>query len=121
MTGDDGLDPAAMSALLDVAGGDLDFVDDLAQTYLEDAPLRLAALDDAAAAGDPAGLVAPAHTLKSSSASMGAVRLADLARELEAAARNGAVPDALDRVAAMRAEYERVAAALSARPWREAS
>ena len=120
MTDSDALDPTAVEALLDLAGGDLDFVDEIADTYLADAPTQIDAIAAAASAGDPAALVAPAHTLKSSSASVGAVRLSELARELETAARSGAVIDASAWADAIRAEFERVAAALGDRPWRSA-
>ena len=121
MTEPGALDPAAIEALLDLAGGDLDFVDEIADTYVADAPQQVEAIGAAVEAGDDAALVAPAHTLKSSSASVGATRLSELARELETAARLGAVPDAADRHRAIRAELERVVEALEARPWRRAS
>ena len=119
MTGSDSvLDPDAITALLDLAGGDLDFVDEIADTYREDAPAQLAAIAAAVEAADASALVAPAHTLKSSSASVGAVRLSELARELEALGRTGSVDDGAGRLDALRAEYARVEAALLARPWR---
>ena len=43
----------------------------------------------AAAAGEAAALVRPAHTLKSSSASLGAMRLSAIARAIEEAGRTG--------------------------------
>ena len=39
--------------------------------------------------GDAAAIVRPAHTLKSSSAALGALRLAQIAREIEMAGRAG--------------------------------
>jgi HPt (histidine-containing phosphotransfer) domain-containing protein len=121
VTSDDVLDPAAVATLLDLAGGDLDFVDEIADTYREDTPVQLEAIATAVEAGDAAALVAPAHTLKSSSASVGAMRVAALAQELEALARSGEVPDGTSRLDALRREYGRVEAALEARPWRAAS
>jgi len=52
----------------------------------------------AAETGDQPALMMASHSLKSNSANVGAVQLADLCRALEADARAGAVPDALDRV-----------------------
>ena len=121
MTQADALDSASIDALLDLAGGDLDFVDEIADTYIADAPTQVGAISAAADAGDNAALVAPAHTLKSSSASVGATRLSELARELEAAARTGPVPDAAGRHQAIRDELDRVVEALEARPWRQGS
>ena len=119
MTDPGALDPAAIEALLDLAGGDLDFVDEIADTYVADAPTQVEAIGAAVNAGDDAALGAPAHTLKASSASVGATRLSELARELEAAARSGPVADPADRHRAIRAELALVVAALQARPWRQ--
>ena len=47
----------------------------------------------AAAGDDPAALLRPAHTLKSSSANVGALALAEQCRTLEADARTRHVPD----------------------------
>ena len=86
---------------------------DLVRVYLEDAPQRIAAIEVAAASGDAAAQVAPAHTLKSSSANIGATALSELARQIEHAARAG-VPIGPGEVAAgIRPEYERVATELS--------
>jgi len=92
-------DQAAFDHLLEITGNDLEFVDELIDTYLADASLQLEAMQAAAASGDAAALVRPAHSLKSSSANVGAMALADICRALEAAARTGDVPDAQGRVA----------------------
>ena len=93
------LDQAAFDHLLEITGNDLEFVDELIDTYLADAALQLEAIRAAASSGDAAALVRPAHSLKSSSANVGAMALADICRALEAAARTGVVPDATERVA----------------------
>ena len=93
------VDQAAFDHLLEITGNDLEFVDELIDTYLADASLQLAAMQAAASSGDAAALVRPAHSLKSSSANVGAMALADICRALEAAARTGDVPDARERVA----------------------
>jgi len=95
------VDPATFERLLDMAGGDRAFVDELVDTYLDDGAAQVEALRGAAAAGDAAAIVRPAHTLKSSSATVGALALADLCRQLEADGRAGAVPDAAERTAAV--------------------
>ena len=100
MTGDRALDPAALDRLRELAGGDEDFVRELLTTYLEDAVGQLARMRAAAEAGDQPALMMASHSLKSNSANVGAFHLADLCRALEADARAGAVPDAIDRVVA---------------------
>ena len=94
------LDPDAIDRLLEITGGDPGFVDELIDTYLEDAGTQLASLRQAALDGDPASMERPAHSLKSSSVTVGAMALAELCRSLEADARAGVVDDAADRVAA---------------------
>ena len=93
------IDQSAFDHLLEITGNDLVFVDELIDTYLADASLQLDAMRAAALSADAAALVRPAHSLKSSSANVGAMALADICRALEAAARTGDVPDATERVA----------------------
>ena len=66
-----------------------DFVVELAGDYLSDAATRMERLRQALAYGDADTLMLEAHTLKSSSANMGALAFADLAKRFEAAARDG--------------------------------
>ncbi len=106
------LDGSAFDHLLEITGNDLEFVDELIDTYLADASLQLEAMRAAASSGDAAGLVRPAHSLKSSSANVGAMALSDICRTLEAAARRGAVPDASERVADCDQAFADVRAAL---------
>jgi HPt (histidine-containing phosphotransfer) domain-containing protein len=89
---DPAIDPAAFARLVEMTGGELDFVDELLDTYLEDGAAQVTALRAAAAAGDNEGLLRPAHSLKSSSLNVGALGLGELSRQLEEAARTGAVP-----------------------------
>jgi HPt (histidine-containing phosphotransfer) domain-containing protein len=108
------LDQAAFDHLLEITGDDLEFVDELIDTYLADGSLQLEAMGAAASSGDAAALVRPAHSLKSSSANVGAMALTDICRELEAAARTGDVPDARERVAACDQAFADARAALLA-------
>ena len=66
------LDQAALDSLLQMVGGDADFVDELVDTFLADVPQQLAELRAAVAAGMAADAIRPAHTLKGTSASIGA-------------------------------------------------
>jgi two-component system, sensor histidine kinase and response regulator len=70
------------------------FVADLVRTYLADGPEHLVEIAAAVAADDAAALVRPAHTLKSSSATVGAARLSARSRRLEMAARSGTIDEA---------------------------
>ena len=102
------LDPNAMTRLLEITGGDQGFVDELIDTFLEDATTQIDALRSAAASGGAEAIVRPAHSLKSNAANVGATALGELARALEADGRAGDVPDAAERVANLEAEFGRV-------------
>lgn len=106
----DPIDHATFAELQATAGAD--FVRELVQTFLEEAPVMLKALRDAQAAGHADTFRRAAHSLKSNSLTFGARALAAMARELELGGLPAAQPpDALD---ALTLEYLRVDAALKA-------
>ncbi|MDE1885785.1 MAG: response regulator [Xanthomonadaceae bacterium] len=80
------LDADVVRDLLDVMG---DEFTDLVRVYLEDTPKSIALLEKAAGSADNQGLIAPAHSLKSTSANLGALSLSELAKRLEHGARAG--------------------------------
>ena len=108
------LDPAAMTRLLDITDGDQGFVDDLIDTFIEDATAQIDALRAAAGGDDAEAIVRPAHSLKSNAANVGATDLESLARGLEADGRTGDVADMDARVASVEAEFTAVRDALLA-------
>jgi len=63
-------------------------------------------------AGDAEGLRQAAHSLKSSSANLGAVEFTQRCRELEMHARSGELAGAEDRLAPMEGSLSRVLSAL---------
>ena len=93
--------------LQEAAGAD--FVAELVGTFLEEAPPMLAELRSAQAAGVADAFRRVAHSLKSNSNTFGATRLAEMARDLEL---GGLITDPAP-LAALEAEYQRVAAALT--------
>jgi HPt (histidine-containing phosphotransfer) domain-containing protein len=109
----DAIDRDAFERLREITGEDDAFLAELIDTYLDDGARQVADLVAAAAAGDVEAMVRPAHTLKSASDSIGALRLADGCRALEAAARAGAVPDPVASAADVAAAFEEAAAALA--------
>ena len=114
MTGTDrSIDPAALDAMLEMVGGDVEFLDELVDTFLEDAVTQLEAMR-AAALADAGSLVRPAHSMKTNSANMGAMVLAQLCRDLEARARSGSLDGAVQQVAAAESEFVAVRAELLA-------
>lgn len=86
----------------------------LVTVFLEDAPRAIIQLESAALAEDNAGLIGPAHSLKSTSANLGAMRMSELAKTIEHGARQSQLQDPGRHVAALAAEFGRVEAALRA-------
>ncbi len=104
------IDPRALTRVLDMAGGDRTFVVEIIDEYLADSSRLLASLREAS--GDE--LRRAAHSLKSTSASVGAVRLAELCAEVERAGADPAVVGEVEREhAAVRAALEQQRAAFS--------
>jgi HPt (histidine-containing phosphotransfer) domain-containing protein len=101
------LDPAALAGLREI--GDDDFVADLVETFLADAPPLLAALRGS----DADEVRRAAHTLKSNGATFGATRFSELCRELELLAKSGGLAGASELADRIDAEYTLVAAELA--------
>jgi HPt (histidine-containing phosphotransfer) domain-containing protein len=108
------LDPAALGNLLSVVGGEFAYLAELIDSFLEDAPQLLAELEAFIGAGDAVGARRVAHSLKSNGADFGATTFSHLCKELETLGRSGALNGAQELGAQIVAEYEKVAAALTA-------
>lgn len=80
------LDLDTFNRLRESVGGD--FVNDLMDTFFEDAAAQMETLKAALAARDAETLRRAAHSLKSNALTFGAEELAGLARELEALGRD---------------------------------
>ena len=106
------LNAGVLDELREVLGSE---VDKIIGVYLEDAPRLIAQLERAAVSGDPIALRVAAHTLKSSSANVGATTLSDAARDLEHGARDGTLTQPANAVARIVGEFAQVRAALQAK------
>jgi PAS domain S-box-containing protein len=80
--------------------------------YLKDTPTSLDALEQALSDGDPVAIHLAAHTIKSASANIGAVRLSNLCRQLEAAAGEARLDTAAALITEILSEFDVVSAAL---------
>jgi HPt (histidine-containing phosphotransfer) domain-containing protein len=109
---DQPIDPTAFAELLENVGGDRAFLGELVETYVTDSPRLFAELRAAIFAGDAEVARRAAHSLKSTSASMGALPLSRLCREIELAAADGALAGLEASVEPAGAEYARVEAEL---------
>ncbi len=99
------LDLNVIQTLRELPAGGERLVGRLVHVYLEDAPDNIDALH-AALEKDDAGAVAfAAHSLKSSSANLGARRIAALAAEVEQSARSGSLAGCEQRLRDIRAAY----------------
>ena len=91
-----------------------DFLVELIDVYLEDASNRLIQLHAALASGDNETATREAHTLKSSSANVGAMGMSVIAKEIEAAARQGKTDKVAEKAQRMEDDFQLVKAALEA-------
>jgi len=83
------LDAAVIAELRAATGDDDAFIAELIESYLAEGQANVDSLSAAAAQSDLAVFTRAAHTLKSTSATIGAMRLSELCRGLEEAARSG--------------------------------
>jgi two-component system sensor histidine kinase/response regulator len=83
-------------------------------TFLASSQKLLSAIRDSVEADDPKALVSAAHTLKSSSAQVGAQALSNLCKELEALGRGGSCEGARELVNRISEESESVQEGLAA-------
>ena len=108
------LDDAVIAELRESTGGEDDFVRELVEAYVSEATGYLEAMTAAAGAANPSAIVLPAHTLKSSSATLGAMRLASISRGIEEAGRAGRTDDLAVDVERARATWAETLEALTA-------
>ena len=103
------IDVEVLAELRTVLGGELDR---LIRLFLEDAPEHVAALEEAALRPDFDALREHAHSLKSSSANLGAMQLSAAAKRVELGARTGTLDRPAVDVAKVAHEFNRVRDAL---------
>lgn len=107
------LDPEALQRLRDLdPSGSSRLMERVASAFDVSAARLMPQLHAAQAAGDAAGIRHVAHTLKSSSASIGAVKLSQLCADIEAVSREGRVDGLADAIAAFHREVTAVQGAL---------
>lgn len=114
MSRSDALDANTLASLLESVGGDEEFLGELFSAFAAEAPSLLETVEQAAASGDAESVRHAAHTLKSTSASLGALRLSAVSAEMETAARSGNVP-AQPQLADLRVLVDEALNAMAAR------
>jgi len=99
------LDKRTLEELKDIME---DEFDDLVQTFIKDAPIRIYEIRDGIQAHDTKAVWYAAHSLKSSAANLGAVQLPALAKELEMLAKAGKRSGSVELLKQIAEEFKRV-------------
>lgn len=99
------IDKRVFEGLRELMGGELSA---LVNAYREDTAEFVQLLKDACESNDYAALQVPAHSMKSSSANVGAMRLSTLAKKLEEQVRSNTLEDVGQQVSAIEEEFGRV-------------
>jgi HPt (histidine-containing phosphotransfer) domain-containing protein len=82
-----------------------DFIDELIDTFLEDAPNMIAEIKSALAGNDADTFRRAAHSMKSNAATFGANELAELAKELEMLGKENKLNETGDKLQSMEEAY----------------
>jgi len=104
------IDPSTFDNLKQM--GDADFIRELIDTFLDDAPHMLKELSQALAARNAELFRRTAHSLKSNSNTFGALALAELSKDLELMGRDNRLEAVGDKLEKLAVEYARVETAL---------
>ena len=109
------LDRSVLASLRELQEeGEPDIVAEVGDLFIKHAPNKISAIKKAASDGNAKGLEVAAHSLKSSSSYIGALKLSAFSKELEFMGRSGALEGSVEKAAWVETEFERVKAALKA-------
>ena len=109
------LDRSVLASLRELQEeGEPDIVAEVGDLFIKHAPNKISAIKKAASDGNAKGLEVAAHSLKSSSSYIGALKLSAFSKELEFMGRSGALEGSVEKAAMVETEFERVKAALEA-------
>ncbi len=97
------IDPNTIAELKATVGAD--FIGELIDAYLEETSRLVADLEPLLAKQDAVAFSRTAHSIKSSSASLGALSFAELAKELEMTGKAGNLDGAESKVKRLEEEY----------------
>jgi HPt (histidine-containing phosphotransfer) domain-containing protein len=110
------IDPKVLQELQDMLGEPAsEALSEIIDSYLENTPKLIEAIRTAVSCQDTASLQQAAHTLKSSSAALGATYLAQLCEELEEVGRSSTVTSETGKASQLETEYEVVKVTLQAK------
>jgi HPt (histidine-containing phosphotransfer) domain-containing protein len=82
-----------------------EFLREIIGIYLEDTPQRIAELEESLASGDTARFTRAAHSVKGSSANLGAMAVRGIAEQLEHTSNKQGLGNVADLVVALREQF----------------
>jgi HPt (histidine-containing phosphotransfer) domain-containing protein len=100
------IDPTTFNALKEMSGAE--FINELIDTFLEDAPKMMEEIKGALAADNADAFRRAAHSLKSNALTFGAEQLSALARELEMLGKENRLNETGNRLTLLEEAYESV-------------
>lgn len=101
------IDSESIENLRALNPGDGDeFLREIISIYLEDTPQRIAELEQSLASGDVACFTRAAHSVKGSSANLGAMAVRQVAQELEHQSNKNGLTDVAHLLAALKVQFE---------------
>jgi len=106
------IDVATFENLRTMMGAD--YIGELIDAYFEEAPQLIGQIEQSLASGNAEVFRRAAHSLKSSSASFGALQFSARAKELEMIGKEGNLDGTFEKVANLKEDYNAVHAALEA-------
>ena len=105
------IDQQALENLRELNPGDNDaFVREIRDIFFQDTPQRLAELDECLASGDAAKFSRTAHSIKGSSANLGAVGVCAIAEKIEAESKTKPIASLAGLVENLKLEFVRAKA-----------
>lgn len=113
MSGQVIIDQQTLENLRELNPGDEDaFLREIRDIFFEDTPQRLAELDQCLASGDASKFSRTAHSIKGSSANLGAVAVSEIAGKLESESKVKPLPSLADLLSNLKLEFVRAKAEL---------
>jgi HPt (histidine-containing phosphotransfer) domain-containing protein len=107
------IDTKAIARLTELAGDDSNFLEEFINTFLDSVPTMLKEMQESLDEQDSQRLRLIAHTLKSNSNAVGALRLGELCRDLELLAKEGVLIDVPNKLPLVEQEFKSVESALN--------
>lgn len=100
-----GFNPEQLLTALD---GDIDVIKEITELFMSDVPPRIRELNDALRDGNREKSELLAHSLRGSSANIGAVRLEELFSDIERSAKSADLPEAAATGRKLEPEFQRL-------------